>query len=450
MAAPDGRTLAIEDERQNITLVDADSGKQLTTIAGARDSIPLFFFAPDGRTLAVRRLTEPGVALYDVPSGKLRCRVANDLPVLGAGATVLVESLPLFFFSPDGQRFAVSPSWLSLVIYDTMTGKIIRDFQFDKRMFVQDVALSGDDRTVAIDHGDGEISLWEMHTGKERSTLGKKVENAPFNHATRLAALHTGGLGDTGSSRIAFSPDGRLLAHVDRERTLAVWDVMTSKVLARFEGHQAPIEAVAFGPDGRKVATASADTTALVWDVGDLAAKAGPVPAALDAKALEAAWAELHSLDAAVAYDATKQLSGFDPKQTVPFMHARLRPVSPVDAKRIEQLIDQLGSDEFKMRQRAQSRTRQDRRPGSAPQLDKALASPIPLETRKRLESLRDRLTTHTLVGERLRLVRAVEVLERIGTAEARQVLQGLADGATGALSTTQARAALKRLAKES
>ena len=40
---------------------------------------------------------------------------------------------------------------------------------------------------------------------------------------------------------------------------------------------------------------------------------------------------------------------------------------------------------------------------------------------------------------------RAAEVLERIGTPEARQVLQALAEGAPGALLTTSAQAALKR-----
>ena len=40
---------------------------------------------------------------------------------------------------------------------------------------------------------------------------------------------------------------------------------------------------------------------------------------------------------------------------------------------------------------------------------------------------------------------RAVEVLEKTNTPEARQVLQTLADGAPGALATRQARAALDR-----
>jgi len=42
--------------------------------------------------------------------------------------------------------------------------------------------------------------------------------------------------------------------------------------------------------------------------------------------------------------------------------------------------------------------------------------------------------------------VRAVELLERIGTAEARQMLQSLAKGAAGAVETAEAEATLRRL----
>jgi hypothetical protein len=49
--------------------------------------------------------------------------------------------------------------------------------------------------------------------------------------------------------------------------------------------------------------------------------------------------------------------------------------------------------------------------------------------------------------GEWVRAVRAVAVLEQIGTPEARQVLEALARGAPDALLTQDAQAALGRLA---
>ena len=83
----------------------------------------------------------------------------------------------------------------------------------------------------------------------------------------------------------------------------------------------------------------------------------------------------------------------------------------------------------------------------AVPALQKVLASSPPLETRKRVEELVDQLTGGTLTAEQLRVVRAVEALERIGTPEARRLLQTLAEGAPGALPTREAQAALDRLA---
>jgi hypothetical protein len=50
------------------------------------------------------------------------------------------------------------------------------------------------------------------------------------------------------------------------------------------------------------------------------------------------------------------------------------------------------------------------------------------------------------LNGDRLQAYRAVEVLEHIGTPQARQVLASLAGGAAGSIVTREAREALVRL----
>jgi hypothetical protein len=59
---------------------------------------------------------------------------------------------------------------------------------------------------------------------------------------------------------------------------------------------------------------------------------------------------------------------------------------------------------------------------------------------------LLERLELAPVAGERLQALRAVEVLERVGTPEARRLLETLAGGAPGARLTWEARAALGRL----
>jgi hypothetical protein len=82
----------------------------------------------------------------------------------------------------------------------------------------------------------------------------------------------------------------------------------------------------------------------------------------------------------------------------------------------------------------------------AVPPIDKALSGQPPLEVKKRLEDVREKLTTVVLTDEKLRAFRAIEVLERIATPEAQQLLQTLADGAPGAFMTTTAKTALARV----
>jgi HEAT repeat protein len=66
-------------------------------------------------------------------------------------------------------------------------------------------------------------------------------------------------------------------------------------------------------------------------------------------------------------------------------------------------------------------------------------------EQRRTIEQLLD--TLYTLRSpEALRQLRAIEILERIGTPEAVEVLQKLAIGATEARPTQEAKASLERL----
>ena len=113
----------------------------------------------------------------------------------------------------------------------------------------------------------------------------------------------------------------------------------------------------------------------------------------------------------------------------------------------MEQLIAQLDHEQFKVRQKATTELLEigER---LVPALDKALAAKPGLETSLRLQSLRTRLTGLVLKGARLQAYRGVELLEHIGTPDARQALQMLAGGAPGALVTTQAQAALARLTR--
>ena len=67
----------------------------------------------------------------------------------------------------------------------------------------------------------------------------------------------------------------------------------------------------------------------------------------------------------------------------------------------------------------------------AAPILQKSLAANPTREARRRIEGLLNKLNSADLSAETLRGVRAVQVLEMLGSHEARKILQALADGAS-------------------
>ena len=86
----------------------------------------------------------------------------------------------------------------------------------------------------------------------------------------------------------------------------------------------------------------------------------------------------------------------------------------------------------------------------ATPACRKALAGRPSVEAHRRLERLRNKQLAEARrpSAQRVRLVRAVEVLERAGTDEARKLLVTLAKGAPGALLTDSYWNASSRIAK--
>jgi hypothetical protein len=233
------------------------------------------------------------------------------------------------------------------------------------------------------------------------------------------------------------------LASGSSDSTVRLWEPITGKELRRLRGHRGLVQALAFSGDGRRLASGGLDTSVLVWDVAGLVRR--PTPAnRLPAKKREALWADLAGDDAARAYQAMGTLLAHR-AEGVRFLGERLRPVTVPSSRQVARRLADLDSDDFTVREQA---TAELTKLGDAaePAVRKALAGRPSAEARRRLERLLEVLDRATS-PERVRALRAVEVLEQAGLAEARQVLGALAGGAPGARLTQAAQAALERLA---
>jgi hypothetical protein len=159
---------------------------------------------------------------------------------------------------------------------------------------------------------------------------------------------------------------------------------------------------------------------------------------------LERLWAALASEDAVQAHQAARGLAA-TPHETLRLLRQRLRTVPAPTAEHLARLLADLDSARYAVRLKAMQEL-QELGDLAAPALRDTLARRPSLEVCRRVEALLQKMERPALTTDQLRALRAVQVLERINTPEARDLLRALAAGAPSVPLTQDARGALERL----
>jgi hypothetical protein len=443
--APDGEDRPEEIAKGlhgSIRLRDAATGKELRRLDSGNGRAAQLAFSPDGKLLAEVFWTADRqnsvVHLWDVAAGK-RC----EREPLGECA----------LFSPDGSILITLEGSTDETInfWDTATGK--KAHTISTKEGIRCLVLSPDGKVLAT--GSDKITLyplsWDKASGVQVGTP-RLIAYPPHWAITALA----------------FSPDGRMLASSGNDyatHAIYLWETVSGKERARFQGQgigvtsaSLDVTSLSFTADGRRLASGSIDSTILIWDMtGRLQGERGASapwllrPAKLSDKELRSLWTDLASNNAARAGRAVWTLTAAGPS-TVSFLKARLPPATArVPPEMVARFIADLDAGDFHIRERAR-RELEKLGESCEPALRQALVKQPSLEMRRRVQRLLSQLEEERKEpsGEVLRIVRAVEVLEHIGTREARQVLETLAAGAPGPYRTREAQAALERLQKAS
>jgi len=414
----DGKAVAASTAPGRVDVWDSASEKVVQQIKmGVRvmgltfgpETVLSLCFAPDGKALAFG--TTEGARLVSLPEGTPRRLGEEKVPT-----TALA-------FSPDG-RLLATDTGLGLALWDVATGKRVRTLAARPAGGVHPLTFDPEGRTLAAADLLEGVVLYDVATGGELRRCGRDA-----------APIHS----------LAFARAGRLLVGGDGDG-LRVWETASGSEVLRLTGHTGAVNSVAVSPDGNRLVTGGADTTVLLWDLAAAWKETANWPKGKAPPRSEELWRDLAG-DGVAAYRAVWALAAERDSALTFIKKDLVEPKDDPSRDEVQRLLTDLDAADPKVRDRA---IRGLRRLGARAELAlrKALEGARSDKLRARLRGLLAELEgDDPLKPERdvRHAARVVDLLEMIGTAEARKSLETLArDGRTGALQE-EARAVLGR-----
>jgi WD40 repeat protein/class 3 adenylate cyclase/tRNA A-37 threonylcarbamoyl transferase component Bud32 len=205
--SPDEKIILTTTEAGTATLWDSTSGirKNTLDVAGASNQLALqkadtpycfAMFNPDGSQVLLAYL-DGRLFVFDSNSGRALHTAFLNTSFWRAAA------------SPDLSTLAVVGQSSAIRIYDTKTGKLLRELERSNKAIPLDCAFHPEKPIIASGHDDGSVVLWDSKSFDQKSVLNE----------------HYGKI-----SRIHFSGDGLSLLAAGRDNRVVVWNLATLKV----------------------------------------------------------------------------------------------------------------------------------------------------------------------------------------------------------------------------
>jgi WD40 repeat protein len=203
-------------------------------------------FSPDGKLLATAN--GEAVKVWDLQTNRVKHTLKGFTLDLEEGSVVL-NAIPSLSFSGDGALLATTDV-NSIKLWDVRTGKVRSTIDahvpWRVRFSPDGKTLAWDVSTADYDRNKTKIKLWDVEAGEERASF-------------------------KGCGRFYFTPDGDTLVaeHPDFSKGALLWDVKEGKRKAHIKAYGP----TCFSPDGKTVAGVQGDESdefkyyLKLWDV---------------------------------------------------------------------------------------------------------------------------------------------------------------------------------------
>jgi WD40 repeat protein len=408
--SPDGKQLATGEHKGAVRLWDLATGKELRQVEGLKEAVVSLTYLADGTRLAAG--DRHTFCLWEAGTGKLQRRIKLEGRRSWSNCWAV---------TPDGKVAARAANSSTIELYDLTTEQPLPGLQGPSSQ-VSAVVFSPDGTRLATVDWSNNLVLWDW-------AAGKKVWQTKAHTST--------------VTRLEFSPDGYTIGSSSYDLTAAVWETATGKLRVQFGKHEDIALTMTFLDRGRTLASAGRDCTALVWDVTGRQQPGGLAPAKLTPKEVDSLWADLLSADGEKAHRAIWTLASA-PADALPYLQKQLLTPALADGKRLDALLADLDSPKEAV---AAAAMRELETLGelASPLLREVMAGKPPEAVHARVEALLKKVDAGDLALYHVRQLRALEAIEHIGGAEARQVLEALAADRGDAFLTRAAKSALRR-----